>query len=163
MNKKMTIEQSAKYLGVTKEAIYNRIRRNKLECIEENGIKYILVNDEAPLVKKRAVNSNLEYISSLEKRVLQLEEKVVTLELKNEKLRDEKEDLLVESKEALKSFYKERDEQLKTILTLANNQFIGNTQKESIKSIDVIDIKSVKKKKKNKSKKREPLKGFLDL
>ena len=163
----MTIQECSKYLGITKEAIYNRIRRNKLSYVEEDGIKYILIDKKSPLIKKRATNSNVEYIKSLEQRIQKLEQKLEKVENKNNQLRDEKEALLVESKEALKSFYKERDEQLKTILTLANNQFVNKPAiKKQDNSIDLIEIKEkkIKKdKKKDKSKKRKSLRSFLDL
>ncbi len=37
--KKLTINEAAKKLGITKEAIYNRIRRGSIETMVENGEK----------------------------------------------------------------------------------------------------------------------------
>ena len=39
MDKKLTVIEAAKLLGVSKEAIYNRLRRGSLQSVIENGVK----------------------------------------------------------------------------------------------------------------------------
>ena len=38
--KKLTIAEAASDIGISKEAIHNRIRRGSLNCVIENGIKF---------------------------------------------------------------------------------------------------------------------------
>ena len=42
MDKKLTVIEAAKLMNVSKEAIYNRLRRGTLQCVVEEGVKYIL-------------------------------------------------------------------------------------------------------------------------
>ena len=41
---KLTISDAAEKLGVSKEAIHNRIRRGSLESVIENGVKFVLIS-----------------------------------------------------------------------------------------------------------------------
>ena len=43
---KVPIGEAAEILGVTKEAIYNRIRRGTLKSSESDGVKYVFIGDE---------------------------------------------------------------------------------------------------------------------
>ncbi len=59
---KLTINDAAKYLGISKEAIYNRIRRKTIQTIEENGIKYVIfenleINKQKSLSQKEKFSS----------------------------------------------------------------------------------------------------------
>lgn len=136
MDKKLTVIEAAKLLGVSKEAIYNRLRRGSLQSIVENGVKYILLtkNSLKEGTPARKIQSPTEsaYVELLK---LQLEE----MKLKNEKLEGDKERLiadkerlLIESKEKIEMIYKERDEQLKAILTLANRQIAHAPVNETV-------------------------------
>ena len=49
MDKKLTVMEMAKYLSVSEEAIYNRLRRGTLEAITENGQKYVLLTSNVQL------------------------------------------------------------------------------------------------------------------
>jgi excisionase family DNA binding protein len=137
MDKKLTVIEAAKLLGVSKEAIYNRLRRGSLQSVIENGVKYILLTKsslkEGPSIRKIESPTESAYVELLK---VQLEE----MKLKNEKLEADKERLiadkercLIESKEKIEMIYKERDEQLKAILTLANRQ-ITHTGNETVTS-----------------------------
>lgn len=136
MEKKLTVMEMAEYLGVSKEAIYNRLRRGTLDSIVEDGKKYVLLTDnvkrEGRLPKRTKVTSNLdsEYVGLLKSQIEELKAKNQKLELDKERLISEKEQMLIESKEKIEQIYKERDEQLKTILTLANFPTIENKQAE---------------------------------
>lgn len=136
MDKKLTVIEAAKLLGVSKEAIYNRLRRGSLQSVVENGVKYILLTKsslkEGTPARKIPSSTESAYVELLK---LQLEE----MKLKNEKLEGDKERLiadkerlLIESKEKIEMIYKERDEQLKAILTLANRQIIHAPVNETV-------------------------------
>ncbi|WP_267523997.1 hypothetical protein [Campylobacter sp. MG1] len=42
---KLLIKDAARYLNVSKEAIYNRIRRGNLQSIKENNKTYVIINE----------------------------------------------------------------------------------------------------------------------
>ncbi len=46
MDKKLTVVEAAKLLGVSKEAIYNRLRRGTLQSVVEEGVKYIVLTKQ---------------------------------------------------------------------------------------------------------------------
>jgi len=125
MDKKLTVVEAAKLLGVSKEAIYNRLRRGTLQSVVEEGVKYILLTkqgtkESSSLVRKMDSGAESAYVSLLKTQLDELKAKNDRLEADKERLIADKEKLLIESKEKIEAIYKERDEQLKTILSLAN-------------------------------------------
>ncbi len=125
MDKKLTVMEAAKLLGVSKEAIYNRLRRGTLQCVVEEGIKYILLGKNThkePHMSSRKSEPVVEgaYLELLKEQLESLKVKNERLEADKERLIADKERLLIESKEKIEAIYKERDEQLKAILSLAN-------------------------------------------
>ena len=57
--KKVSIGEAAEILGISKEAVYNRIRRNSLRTEEIDGVRYVLLEgavsaDEARGTKAKA-------------------------------------------------------------------------------------------------------------
>ncbi len=127
MEKKLTVSESAKLLGVSKEAIYNRIRRGSLKSVVENGVKYVILTQEVKKSKKtpaRIDNSYDAYIELLKEEIKELKERNRELEKQKERLIKEKEALLIESRERVESIYKERDYQLKTLLSLATKPIL---------------------------------------
>ena len=134
MEKKLTVIQTAELLGVSKEAIYNRIRRGSLDVIIENGIKYVLLTED---IKKsshsRKISNNINdaYIELLKSEMKELKEKNRALEADKDRLIAEKEKLLIESKEKIEQIYKQRDEQLKTILSLATKNILEHKSYEN--------------------------------
>ncbi|MDD2383368.1 MAG: integrase [Sulfurospirillaceae bacterium] len=126
MDKKLTVLEAAKLLGVSKEAIYNRLRRGSLQSVVEDGIKYIVmgksqIRENSP-ARKIEVGVDPSYIELLKSQLEEIKLKNIQLEADKERLINDKERLLIESKEKIESIYKERDEQLKIILSLANRQ-----------------------------------------
>lgn len=127
MDKKLTVIEAAKLMNVSKEAIYNRLRRGTLQCVVEEGVKYILFSKNThkeahtPL-KKVESSADSAYIELLKSQLEEIKLKNERLEADKERLIADKERLLIESKEKIEAIYKERDEQLKTILSLANRQ-----------------------------------------
>lgn len=147
MDKKLTVMEMAKYLGVSKEAIYNRLRRGSLESVMEDGKKYVLltpsVQREGKLPKRNAITNgmNHEYIDLLKVQIQELKDKNQKLENDKEKLQLEKEKLLIESKEKIEQIYKDRDEQLKTILTLANVPSLQHKiEEDTIEIVEEVEI-----------------------
>jgi excisionase family DNA binding protein len=127
MEKKLTVIEAAKLLGVSKEAIYNRLRRGSLQSVIENGVKYILLTktslkEGSSSSRKTEANVDSAYIDLLKSQLEDLKLKNEKLEADKERLIADKERLLIESKEKIEMIYKERDEQLKAILSLANRQ-----------------------------------------
>jgi excisionase family DNA binding protein len=129
MEKKLTVVEAAKLLGVSKEAIYNRLRRGTLQSVVEDGIKYIVLTKQgakegSSLVRKADSSVESAYVSLLKTQLDELKAKNDRLEADKERLIADKEKLLIESKEKIEAIYKERDEQLKTILSLANRHIV---------------------------------------
>lgn len=136
MDKKLTVIEAAKLLGVSKEAIYNRLRRGSLQSVMEEGIKYILLpknslKDTVTLRKVEPVHESA-YVELLKVQLEEMKLKNEKLELDKERLIADKERLLIESKEKIEMIYKERDEQLKAILALANRQITHTSGNETI-------------------------------
>lgn len=135
MDKKLTVIEAAKLLGVSKEAIYNRLRRGSLQSVVENGVKYILLTKsslkEGPSARKLESATDSAYVELLKVQLEEMKLKNEKLESDKERLIADKERLLIESKEKIEMIYKERDEQLKAILTLANRQ-ITHTGSETV-------------------------------
>ena len=136
MDKKLTVLETAKLLGVSKEAIYNRLRRGSLQSVVENGIKYILLTKNSlkegmPARKIESAAAESAYVELLKAQLEEIKLKNEKLETDKERLIADKERLLIESKEKIEMIYKERDEQLKAILTLANRQ-ITHTGNETV-------------------------------
>ncbi len=148
MDKKLTVMEMAKYLSVSKEAIYNRLRRGTLEAITENGKKYVLltsnVQREGRTPKRTSITNAMdsEYIDLLKSQIEELKHKNEKLEDDRDRLYREKEKMLIDSKEKIEQVYKDRDEQLKTILRLANVPTLGASvfHDEPIEVVEEIEI-----------------------
>jgi len=139
MDKKLTVIEAAKLLGVSKEAIYNRLRRGSLQSVVENGVKYILLTKsslkEGTSARKiESATTESAYVELLKVQLEEMKLKNEKLEADKERLIADKERLLIESKEKIEMIYKERDEQLKAILTLANRQ-ITHTGNETVTAV----------------------------
>lgn len=141
MDKKLTVMEAAKLMGVSKEAIYNRLRRGTLHSVVEEGVKYILFTkslhkDSSSTRKQDTPVTDSLYIELLKSQLEEIKYKNERLEADKERLIAEKERLLIESKEKIEAIYKERDEQLKSILSLANRHitFFPSPENSSSKS-----------------------------
>ncbi|MDR1615379.1 MAG: helix-turn-helix domain-containing protein [Campylobacteraceae bacterium] len=129
--RKLTVADAALELGITKEAIYNRIRRGSLQSVQENSERYILLEDtvnepvKQPHIPKKTVVPDERYINLLISQIAELKATNSELNKDKERLIKEKEQLLIEQRVALETIYKERDEQLKAILMLANRSLLA--------------------------------------
>jgi len=145
MTKKLTVIQMAQHIGVSKEAIYNRIRRGSLQTIVENGKKYVLLTDELEKSsRKKKINTetpNNEYMQHLKQELQELKEKNHKLENDKEKLQKEKEELLETTRVKIEAIYQSRDEYIQSILSLINVPSISSTKelKEEVVEVNEID------------------------
>jgi predicted DNA binding protein len=127
MSKKMSIEEAAKYFGISKEAIHNRIRRSTLQSVIENGVKMVIIDSNLKSSKKNTPKQNAymdKYSSYLEEENKELKAKIQKLEQETYALREQKERLLVEERKRIEQIYKEKDEQLKNILNAISSKFL---------------------------------------
>lgn len=153
---KMSIQDAAEHFGVSKEAIHNRIRRGSLEVVMEDGIKMVIVDARQTKAKtprrtattplKNGVSSE-RYSKFLEEQNAKLQARVQTLEDETRTLRDQKELMLIEERRKIEEIYKEKDEQLKNILTTISAQFmLSSPEADSIsdpivvETIDAVDV-----------------------
>ena len=128
----MTIDEAAKYYKVSKEAIHNRIRRGTLKAVIENSIKYVLIDPNA----KKRISSTTKgasvavdgFNTFLKEQNKELQQKIEKLEAETRRLREEKEQLLIEERKRIEQIYKEKDEQLKNILTTISSKFLLETK-----------------------------------
>lgn len=130
---KMSINDAAEHFGVSKEAIHNRIRRGSLKSIVEDGVRLVVVDGSTP---KRSVTRNTiakatlsddRYYKLLEEQNAKLQSRVEVLETETRSLRDQKEQMLIEERIKIENIYKEKDEQLKSILSSISSQFMLNS------------------------------------
>lgn len=131
----MTILDAAEHLGVSKEAIHNRVRRGSLEVTILDGVKYVDVDASAkPKAPSQAKKASVRrtsakaaedrYYKLLEEQNAQLQVKVEKLEGETRSLRDQKEEMLIQERIKIEQIYKEKDEQLKNLLTTISSQFM---------------------------------------
>jgi predicted site-specific integrase-resolvase len=138
--KKMSVADAAEFFGVSREAIHNRIRRGSLKSVVEDGVKMVIVDENAKKAAaqqqvKRAQkvnNSNDErYYKLLESQNAKLQERIEKLENETRSLREQKEQMLIEERNKIEAIYKEKDEQLKNILHTLSTKFMLGAPLES--------------------------------
>lgn len=155
--KKLTVNDAAEKLGITKEAIYNRIRRGSIKSVIEDNERYIILEDKKPTNKteqkkekviksvikqdekvkqKTEHNFNLDYINLLVSQIDELKKNNQELNKDKDRLIKEKEELLIEQRDMIERVYKEKDEQLKIMLTLANRTLLANPSTLPNKTIE---------------------------
>ena len=126
---KMSVADAAKYFGVSREAIHNRIRRGSLKCELVDGIKLVVVDKNVKTTprtqtKRVASTSNDKYYKLLEDQNAKLQNRVEKLEDETRTLRDQKEQMLIDERVKIEQIYRDKDEQLKSILTTFQEQFM---------------------------------------
>lgn len=129
--KKMTIADAAVYFKVSKEAIHNRIRRGSLNCIVENGVKYVAVDADKTTTATNSVSDN-RYTLYIEQENERLREKVDTLEKETIRLRDQRELMLIDQRISVEQIYKERDAQLRNILNVVATKFLSHVNPDAV-------------------------------
>ena len=140
--KKVSIGEAAEILGISKEAVYNRIRRNSLRAEESGGVRYVLLDDAAgdnrsaksktgPDASQDQTAQNQSFIDYLIKEVAELKGKIEALQSDKDRLHKEKEEILIASKEEIKLMYKERDEKLGYFLSFFDKPLISAKNREA--------------------------------
>ena len=132
---KLSISDAAEQLGISREAIHNRIRRGSLQSVVEDGIKLVMLGDDDKIQavlrktdsKKSLNHTDERYYKFLEDQNIKLQQKVETLEGETRTLRDQKEKMLIEERIKIEQIYKEKDEQLKSIINAISSKFILST------------------------------------
>jgi valyl-tRNA synthetase len=134
---KLTISDAANKLGISKEAIHNRIRRGSLQSVIEDGVKLVIMSSSETLQisprkkdnKKVPTYADERYYKLLEEQNAKLQQKVESLENETRTLRDQKEQMLIKEREKIEQIYKDKDEQLKNIINaISSNLMLNNPQ-----------------------------------
>lgn len=140
--RKFTILEAAEKLGVSKEAIYNRIRRKTIKYTEENGVRYVFLNEISPSISQNTQKLSQNFQQENPNFINYLLQEISELKAKNEKLLQdkdnlwrEKEEILIQSKNEIKEIFFDRDEKLKYFLNLLASP---SNYKES-KQIDFVE------------------------
>ena len=140
--KKVSIGEAAEILGISKEAVYNRIRRNSLRAEESGGVRYVLLDDEMQQSEPASQNSakgprtsgtagTQSFIDYLIKEISELKGKIEALQSDKDRLHKEKEEILIASKDEIKLMYKERDEKLRYFLSFFDKPLLSSKSRET--------------------------------
>ena len=65
---KLSVADAASKLGISKEAIYNRIRRKTMRSFEENGTKYVILDEKQTSLREK-VQKNSDFIEYLKSEI----------------------------------------------------------------------------------------------
>ena len=140
--KKVSIGEAAEILGISKEAVYNRIRRNSLRAEESGGVRYVLLDDEmqqsepasqssAKSTRTGGAAGTQSFIDYLIKEISELKGKIEALQSDKDRLHKEKEEILIASKDEIKLMYKERDEKLRYFLSFFDKPLLSSKSLEA--------------------------------
>ena len=142
---KFTVADAAKKLGVSKEAIHNRVRRGSLESVVENGVKLVIIEPKVATktstrttARNKPLHVDDRYYKLLEEQNTKLQQRVDTLEGETRSLRDQKEQMLIDERKKIEQIYKEKDEQLKNILNAISSKFMLNAPDEAVEEVENI-------------------------
>jgi hypothetical protein len=136
----LTVAEASQVLGITKEAIYNRIRRGSLNSVTKDGTKYVLLDASTASQHASAQTQTPQedrYVKLLESQIDELKARAQKLETEKNQLITDKETLLRESKAEVERIYKERDKQLRIILSLIRRPALAKP--DTSKSQEAID------------------------
>lgn len=140
---KMSVADAAEFFGVSKEAIHNRIRRGSLTCEVIDGQKYVDIDAKSTPANKtkkshqrKTSNIDSKYNEFLEEQNSMLQKKVEKLENETRTLRDQKEQMLIDEREKIESIYKEKDEQLKSVINMISSNLMLDKKPEISESVD---------------------------
>lgn len=152
---KLTVAEAAEKLGVSREAIHNRVRRGSLESVVEDGIKYVLLDaaqqktapSKARNYTKAKAQTDERYYKFLEEQNAKLQNRVEVLETETRMLREQKEQMLIAERQKIEEIYKQKDEQLKNILNAISSKFMletpANFQSEPLEAIEEAEVEEI--------------------
>ena len=156
---KVPVSEAAEILGVTKEAVYNRIRRGTLKTFEKDGVKYVVLEGyepqtapkSAPKTSKSAKSSESKRAAKvgefdvnqfLLSQIGELKEQNQNLQADKERLFREKEQILLNNKTEIAQIYRERDEKLRGFLSMLERPLLARQNGEYVAPIDVEFVES---------------------
>lgn len=127
---KLSVAEAAKKLGVSKEAIYNGIRRNKLKTTDEDGVRFVIFDDDEPIPTKQTkkISNSDGFIDYLLQEIAELKAQISDLNEQKDELFHQKEEILIANKNEIKQMYKERDEKLSYFLSFFEKPLLGIKQ-----------------------------------
>lgn len=145
--RKLQISQAAERLGISKEAVYNRIRRGSLKSSEEDGVKYVLFDDEEKSGEKKVKSTKTQkqvfgddkFVEFLLNEINELKTQNLNLQNDKEKLYKEKEQMLVDSKAEIMAVYKDKDEKLMQFLNILQKPSLVSQTDTTYDTESVID------------------------
>ena len=156
---KVPVSEAAEILGVTKEAVYNRIRRGTLKTFEKDGVKYVVLEGYEPQAapksapktsksakssesKKAAKTGEFDVNEFLLSQIGELKEQNQNLQADKERLFREKEQILLNNKTEIAQIYRERDEKLRGFLSMLERPLLARQNGEYVAPIDVEFVES---------------------
>lgn len=156
---KVPVSEAAEILGVTKEAVYNRIRRGTLKTFEKDGVKYVVLEGYEPQTapksapktsksakssesKKAAKTGEFDVNEFLLSQIGELKEQNQNLQADKERLFREKEQILLNNKTEIAQIYRERDEKIRNFLNLLERPLLARQNGEYAAPIDVEFVES---------------------
>ena len=156
---KVPVSEAAEILGVTKEAVYNRIRRGTLKTFEKDGVKYVVLDGYEPQTapksapktsksakssesKKAAKTGEFDVNQFLLSQIGELKEQNQNLQADKERLFREKEQILLNNKTEIAQIYRERDEKLRGFLSMLERPLLARQNGEYVAPIDVEFVES---------------------
>jgi len=142
---RLTIDEYSQQFKMSKEMINSKIEANKLSCIVEDNITYIVpsittfntqqkIEKKPPSTNKRTTVATVLALYQRENK--HLKEKIIQLEHKIDKLIDDKEQMLRDERDKIEHFYTTKDEQLKNILELINTKMMMEQQPQTIHEVE---------------------------
>lgn len=141
---KLCVADAAIHLGITKEAVYNRIRRGTLDFVEEDGQKFILIESDNLIKNKKTSSkqikntySNDVFMDYLLTQIDELKDENTELKKQKDEIYKQKEEILFQNKEEIKQIYKEKDDKLRYFLTLLEKPLLSKQNGEYLAPIDV--------------------------
>lgn len=129
--KKLTIADAADHFGVSKEAIHNRVRRGSLNCIVEEGVKYVVIATPKGTQNTSSI-PDARYTQYIEQENERLRGRVDVLESETSRLRDQREQMLIDERIKVEQIYKERDAQLRNVLHVVATKFLSHVNPEAV-------------------------------
>jgi predicted DNA-binding transcriptional regulator len=93
---KMTVKEYANMCQITRQTVYNQVKKGLLDTVEENGTTYIIADDIE--VSSKESNSCQKFVKKLLKRIDKLEKQL-------NKERKSKDSLILAYVDEMKSLY----------------------------------------------------------
>ena len=117
-----TVLEASKILGISKEAVYNRVRRGSLQSVSgENGAKMIILDDIAPksakrpAIKKEVQKTDTSIVELLKGQIEEQNRLISSLQNRVEHLICERENSQIETNVLLEKIYKTYDDKINSL------------------------------------------------